>query len=344
MFFDDFDDRAILELLQDDSDAEDMLDSIRTYHFVRLFFGSGGLGMGGYPFNNPFYYKWSEQHMADSHLLSYTPVAPMFQRTNSINGGHWFQYWYWYWYWFQSLQEDQVKNDGPGWLEASHVIGHKSIYSLSRQITLLLDAWTVRLRGLDIDWSEPGQSAGEVGLSWFLKQRTTREKDLSVEERARQSVERGMVIFRSKLEFQQFYVETKAAVNLIPHILMKIIHEAVPVRLPYTALSLISKYVLETSDCCSMKLLSENLPSKLVESRYVAKLYLSLLDIFNVLTELMFRHPGETAAPNFPDKFLFLRNIVQRNQLFLETYYQLTHEDRNQFLRETKVSTSRVYH
>ena len=275
-----------------------MLDSNRIYHFNTFI-----------NFNNSDYYKWSEQKMADSHLLSYTPVAPMFQRTNSINGGHWFI--------IQSLQEDQVKNDGPGWLEASHVIGHKSIYSLSRQITLLLDAWTVRLRGLDIDWSEPGQSAGEVGLSWFLKQRTTREKDLSVEERARQSVERGMVIFRSKLEFQQFYQETKR-------------------------LSLISKYVLETSDCCSMKLLSENLPSKLVESRYVAKLYLSLLDIFNVLTELMFRHPGETAAPNFPDKFLFLRNIVQRNQLFLETYYQLTHEDRNQFLRETKVST--VYH
>ena len=334
MFFDDFDDRAMLELLQDDSDNEDMLDSIRTYHFVRLFFGSGGLGMGDVSFNNSFYYKWSEQNMADSHLLSYTPVAPMFQRTNSINGGHWFI--------IQSLQEDQVKNDGPGWLEASHVIGHKSIYSLSRQITLLLDAWNVRLRGQDIDWSEPVQSQGEVGLSWFLKQRTTREKVLSVEERARQSVERGMVIFRSKQEFQEFYEETKAAVNLIPHILMKMIQEAIPIRLPYTALSLICKYVLETSDCCSMKLLSENLPSKLVESRYVAKLYLSLLDIFNVLTELMFRHPGETAAPNFPDKFLFLRNIVQRNQLFLETYYHLTQEDRNQFLRETKVRT--LYH
>merc|ERR1719431_216504 len=179
--------------------------------------------------NGHLYYKLSKRCMPDSHLLNFTPVSPIFQRTNSINGGHWFV--------IQSLQEDQVKNDGPGWLEASHVIGHKSIFSLSRQITLLLDAWNVRLRGLDTDWcSEPARSDGEVvGLAWFLKQRSTREKVLTVEERKKQSVERGMVIFGSKQEFQHFYQETKAAVNLIPNLLMKIISEAIPTRLPYTA-------------------------------------------------------------------------------------------------------------
>ena len=330
MFFDDLED---LYDLHNDSDADHVLDTLRTYQIMRNVFGGDV-----FSFNTPQYYEWSERSMSDSHLLSYTPVSPMFQRTNSINGGHWFI--------IQSLQEEQVRHNEPGWLEATHVIGHKSIYELSRQITLLLEAWTARLKRLDLDWSrDTDQSCvapDTPGLTWFLKQRSTREETLSLEERAKLSVERGKIIFRSQEEFQKFYEESKAAVNFIPNLLMKIISEAVPVTLPYTALSLISKHILHSSDCCSLQLLSADTPAQLVESRYVGRLYLSLLDIHNVLTELMFRHQAQTGAPNFSDKFQFLRNIVQKNRHFLETYYQLSEENTDHHLLETKVSVCKV--
>ena len=332
MFFDD------LEALYDsdyhhyDSEADDFLDSIRRYHLMSMLFGSG-MGGGG-TLNGHLYYKWSERSMPDSHLLGYTPVAPVYQRTNSINGGHWFI--------IQSLQEDQVKDNGPGWLEASHVIGHKTIHELSKQIILLLDAWSLRSRSLDMGWqsqTEQDQAGARErpGLSWFLKQRSTKEEDMTVEERARHSVERGMVIFRSEEEFDSLYQEMKAAVNIIPNVLMETLSDAIPAPLPDLALDLITKYVLDCSDCCSMKRVSEDLPGQLVESRYVGRLYLSLLDIHNSLTEIMFRHAGETAAPNFPDKFTYLRNIVRKNQNFLNTFYELTEENSDPHIMETKV-------
>ena len=323
-FFDDDD-------YQDDSEPEDFLESIRRYHLMNILF-MGVEEESGRSVNNQLYYKWAEFNMPDSELLTYSPVAPVYQRTNSINGGHW--------YVIQSLQEDQVRNRGPGWLQASHVIGHKTIHELAQQIVLLLDAWSVRLRNLNIPWqSEAVQDRERPGLTWFLQQRSTQE-DMTVEERSRHSVERGMVIFRSEEEFDNFYQEIIAAVNIIPNVLMKILSDSIPVQLPYTALSLISKYVLGSSDCCSMKPVSQDLPGQLVESRYVGRLYLSLLDIHSTLTELLFRHAGETASPNFPEKFSYLRNIVQKNHDLLETYYELTEENTDLHIMEYKVSGS----
>ena len=332
MFFDDFE-----ELDFHDIDPDDFLYSIgRFYLDIRsmMFLREGGTER---TVNNQVYYRWSEEEMADSHLLSYKPVAPAYQRTNSINGGHWFI--------IQSLQEDQIRSVRGGWLEASHEIStHRRIREMSGQVSLLLDAWRARHRSQDIQWnSELGQTRETPGLDWFRTQRCTQE-NMTVEERARQSVERGMVIFRSEEEFDQFYQEIRSVVNLVPNLLMKILADAIPVHLPYTALALISSYVLdqESADCSTMKASEEDIPGQLVESRYIGRLYLSLLDIHTALTELMFRHAGETAAPNFPDKFLYLRNIVQRNKLFLQTYHEPTLENSDQHLKETKVTDNNI--
>ena len=212
---------------------------------------------------------------------------------------------------------------------------------MSQQIALLLDAWTARYRSLNMEWNSwTGQTRAKPGLDWFLTQRSTQERELTVQERTRQSVERGMAIFRSEEELDSFYQEIKSAVNLVPNLLMKILSEAIPVPLPYTALALISQYVLaqDSADCSTMKAGSEDIPGQLLESRYVGRLYLSLLDIHSAVTEVMFRHPGETAAPNYPDKFRYLRNVVQRNNLFLQSFYELEQENTDHHLKETKVS------
>ena len=91
-----------------------------------------------------------------------------------------------------------------------------------------------------------------------------------------------------------------------------------------------------------MKATREDIPGQLVESRLIGRFYLSLLDIHSALTELMFRHAGETAAPNFPDKFLFLRNIMERNRHFLETYYDPTLQNTDHHLKETKVTAINI--
>ena len=334
MFFDDF------EELQEfyDFDPDDFLYSIGRFYLdlgSMMFLREEGRER---TVNNQLYYKWSEEEMADSHLLSYKPVAPAYQRTNSINGGHWFI--------IQSLQEDQVRSCRGGWLEAAHEIStHSRIREMSQQIALLLDAWRTRFRSLNIQWnSQLGRTRGTPGLDWFLAQRSSQERDLTVEERARQSVERGMVVFRSEEEFDQFYQEIRSAVNLVPNLLMKILAEAIPVQLPYTALSLITKYVLdqESADRSTMKASGEDIPGQLVESRVIGRFYLSLLDIHTAVTELMFRHPGETSAPNFPDKFLYLRNLVERNKLFLQTYYEPSLENTDLHLKETKVTQNNI--
>ena len=324
MFFDDF------EELQFD-DPDDLLYSMYCMMFLR----ERGTER---TINSQAYYRWSEEEMADSHLLSYKPVAPAYQRTNSINGGHWFI--------IDSLQKDQITSGRGGWLAASHEIStHRRITEMSQQISLLLDAWSARYRSLNMQWnSELGQTRKTPGLDWFRTQRCTQEGPMTLENRARQSVERGMAIFRSEEEFDQLYQEIRSVVNLVPNLLMKILADAIPVHLPYTALALISSYVLdqESADCSTMKTSEEDIPGQIVESRYIGRLYLSLLDIHTALTELMFRHLGETAAPNFPDKFLYLRNLVQRNKLFLQTYHEPSLENTDQHLKETKV-TDRIF-
>ena len=335
MFFDDFDD-----LQFNDLDPDDFLYSLYLNLGNLMFLDGGGAGPGGgreKAVNTELYYRWSEQEMPDSDLLSYKPATPVYQGINSINGGHWFI--------IQELQEGQVRNNRCGWLEGSREIStHKRIREMSQQIALLLDAWKSRYRSLNMEWnSELAQTRQTPGLEWFFTQRSTQERELTVQERASQSVERGMAVFRSEEEFDSFYQEIKSAVNLVPNLLMKIISDAIPVQLPYTALSLISQYVLaqDCSDNCAdrstMKADSRDVPGQLVESRYLGRFFLSLLDIHSALTELMFRRAGETAAPNFADKFLYLRNIVQRNNLFLQSYYELTEENSDHHLKETKV-------
>ena len=221
---------------------------------------------------------------------------------------------------FHEFDEDSGEPKTVGWIQETYYAGYKRVQDVSTQVLLLLKAWNVRASNSGLDWGKTKESCLELGsgFHWFIQQRASKETHLSVEERNKSSVQRGMEVFSTRREFENLFREVRSAVQMIETISRK--GGSSPGQLG--------------------ELISTDLTAKLVECRYVARLYLSILDLYNSLKELMFRHPAETAAPHFPDKFLFLRKLFNNNQKLLESFHQLSlekNDHKQAYLKDSEV-------
>ena len=186
-----------------------------------------------------------------------------------------------------------------------------------------------------------GVANNDTDLGWWLRQfLATHEVDLSVEDRMRYSVGRGMMVFGTGESLNQLDREVNGVKILSQNFVMVALAENLPVPLPYPALLSLAKITLSSGGSTKLGWSSGERATKLVESRYINRLYLAMLDIYNVIREVMFKHAAETASPSFPNKFKFLRSTLARNFSLLQSFQQLLkHEEpqaENIFYRELK--------
>ena len=159
-----------------------------------------------------------------------------------------------------------------------------------------------------------GVANNDTDLGWWLRQFLgTHEVDLSVEDRMRYSVGRGMMVFGAGESLNQLAREVNGVKILAQNFVMGALAENLPVPLPYPALLSLPKIFLSSGGGTKLGWSPGKRATKLVESRYINRLYLAMLDIYNVIREVMFKQAAETASPSFPNKFMFLRSTLARN-------------------------------
>jgi len=292
------------------------------------------------------YFQWEETRMKDSHLLKFKAMVPgegerdEFE-LNSVTGGDW-----------GAIGKMEEKQRG-GWLESKMVVGYQQTYNLANQLGSLVTAWRERMQQCQGDWSKVQirtligarkvtQNEALGGLqgideedpsfdSWWLRECLgAKETEFSVEDRMRYSVGRGMVVFGNIDSLDQLARNIYGVKNLVQKYLIGVLTSSLPVSLPYPVLLTMSKLVCSSGGGTRIGWASMERASQLVESRYVNRVYLAFLDIYNVIREIMFKHAAETSSPNFPSKFDFLRSTLAKNLALLEAFHQLTCDEEPQ--------------
>eukprot|EP00092_Neocalanus_flemingeri_P026280 GFUD01028489.1.p1 GENE.GFUD01028489.1~~GFUD01028489.1.p1 ORF type:complete len:936 (+),score=258.82 GFUD01028489.1:51-2858(+) len=288
------------------------------------------------------YVKWEETRMRDSHLLHFSPLIPgveerderfQFQlKLSSIDGGDW-------------GRVEKMEEKFGGWLESKMVVGYQDLYNLASQMGSMITAWRGRMKQCHGDWSKEkirtllsarkvtrkdasGEFEDEEQDWWFTQFLGAKEIEISVEDRMRYSVGRGMLVFGSLDTLAQLDREIYGVKNLVQKFLIRVLSSSLPVALPYPVLLCLSKLICSSGGGTKVGWAGRERASQLVESKYVNMVYLAVLDIYNVVLEIMFKHAAETISPNFPEKFAFLRSTLARNLALLESFHQLTgHEE-----------------
>merc|ERR1719186_1377970 len=287
------------------------------------------------------YFRWEERSMKDSHLLNFmAPVPGPGEREgdesklNSSTGGDW-----------DTVGKMEKER---GWLGRQMVDKYQDLYNLASQLGSLITAWRSRMDQCQGNWSkeqttkllrtrqvtrdEPRiqeddeKDPDTTGMGWWLSHFVgVRETEMSVEDRMRYSVGRGMAVFGSLECLDQLAREIYNVKNLVHKFIIGVCSSTLPVVLPYPVLLSVSKLLLCSSGgVTKLGWISMEKSSQLVESKYVNRVYLAMLDIYNVIREIMFKHAGITMSPNFPNKFAFLRSSLARNVALLESFHQLT--------------------
>jgi len=294
------------------------------------------------------YFDWEETRMKDSHLLHFSALVPQLgermlmreegARITSMAGGEW-------------SMIAKMENEG-GWLESNGVIGYQDMYNLAGNLVNLLTAWRMRMKHCQVEWSkdqitkllnvwkvtrsdevvefgDEGPEDYNTGFVWWMFQMMgTKETDLSVDDRLGYSVGRGMMVFGTEESFDQLVKEVIGVKNLLRGFVIGVLSENLPVPLPYPTLLSLSKIILSSGGATNLGWSSSGRASQLVESRYVNRLYLAILDIYNIIREVMFKHAAESASPSFPTKFAFMRSTLARNMSLLQSFHQLSkHEE-----------------
>eukprot|EP00092_Neocalanus_flemingeri_P039730 GFUD01043268.1.p1 GENE.GFUD01043268.1~~GFUD01043268.1.p1 ORF type:complete len:938 (-),score=240.23 GFUD01043268.1:76-2481(-) len=239
------------------------------------------------------------------------------------------------------------------------VVKYQDLYNLAGQLESLITAWRVRMKQCQGDWSkeqikkllkarkvqqnvlqlEDYEDLGteganpeledKTGLDWWLRHILgAKESETTVEDRKQYSVGRGMVVFGSRGSLDQLAREIYGAKNLVQKFLIGVLASTLPVALPYPVLLSLAKMVFFSGGGTKLGWASLERASQLVESKYLNRVYLALLDIYNVIKEIMFMHAAETSSPNFSNKFAFLRSTLANNLSLLESFHQLNiHEE-----------------
>jgi len=303
------------------------------------------------------YFRWEERSMKDSHLLNFmAPVPGPGEREgdesklNSSTGGDW-----------DTVGKMEKER---GWLESQMVVKYQDLYNLASQLGSLITAWRSRMDQCQGNWSkeqstelmrtrqvtrdEPRIQEDDekdpdmTGMGWWLSHFVgVRETEMSVEDRMRYSVGRGMAVFGSLECLDQLAREIYNVKNLVHKFVIGVCSSTLPVVLPYPVLLSVSKLLLCSSGgVTKLGWAGIERTDQLVESKYVNRVYLAMLDIYNVIREIMFKHAAETLSPNFPSKFVFLRTTLARNLALLESFHQLTGHEQPQadkiFYKELK--------
>merc|ERR1719154_199820 len=165
----------------------------------------------------------------------------------------------------------------------------------------------------------------KTGLAWWLREfMGSKEMDITVEERMKYSVGRGMVVFGSPECLDELAREVYSVKSIVHKFLIGVLSTSLPVSLPYPVLLTLAKLICSSGGASKFGWVSLGKASHLVESKYINRVYLALLDVYNVFREIMFKHAAETLSPNFHKKFTFLRSSLARNLTLVESFHQAT--------------------
>ena len=229
------------------------------------------------------------------------------------------------------------------------------MYSLASQLGLLVAAWRERAASCSVDWTEQQSQdllrvakfsvpSDVMNACWWSVHRHSRELDMTVEERSQYSVGLGVFVFGSAEKVQDLGAGVCQAKNLMEDRLVQVLAESFPIEVPYLVMARIAQFVLGTGGGAELGWVSKNRADQLVESKYLNSLYLTGLDIYNALREIMFRHTGGCSAPTFPTVFSSLNMNLVRSLGLLKSLQQagrgeklvegprMFHHERKQFI------------
>ena len=246
---------------------------------------------------------------------------------------------------------------------------------MASQLGSLVTAWKERMNQCQVDWTKEemkklmkarkvrlneavsglqGDDDEDLGLVsnplvqdktggwgwWFRRFVSAKDTEIPVDDRLLYSVGRGMLVFGSVGSLDQLQREIHCVKFLVVKIVIRILESTLPVVLPYPVLLSLSMLICSSGGGSKLAFASMERASQLVESKYLNRVYLAALDVFNVIKEIMFKHAAETFPPNFPNKFAFLRSTMVRNFDLLETFLKQTvdqePEVENIFYKELK--------
>ena len=249
-------------------------------------------------------------------------------------------------------------------------MGYQNLYNLANQSVSMISAWLGRTKQCNGDWSkeqiqkliqtrkirkegledddEFEESGGDntnqqFGMCWWIQNMgSTRSKEveMSAEDRKQYSVGRGMLVFGNMDSLDQLSRDVYSVRNLVHKVVMDVLASNLPVSLPYPVLITLAKLMCRSGGVSKLFFATTDKSSQLVESRYVNRVYMALLDTYNVFREIMFKHAAETSAPNFASRFSFLRSALARNHALLASFHDLNNhkqiETENIFFLEMK--------
>merc|ERR1719402_2195000 len=107
---------------------------------------------------------------------------------------------------------------------------------------------------------------------------------------------------------------------------MSTINSCLPEQLPYPALINLVRTIYhpnkDPETGVKLGLVSNNETEKMVERKYMLKLYLSLANLFRSLREIMFCHPMSSMLKDFKERFSFMRQTVLKNLHTMKAFHR----------------------
>jgi len=204
-------------------------------------------------------------------------------------------------------------------------VSYEQLYTLAVQAEKMLAAWKKRQEKSGIAWDV------KVVEGTYIEDETEPveyKEDMTAPERVIYSVKKLMQLLGNSRQLDELTNEMSEVKVWLQKHMMESLNSCLPLSLPYPALSSLFKVLYNSSNSMEedaiphLGLMDLSEAETLVQEKYMVALYLSLADVYNVMREVMFRHPALTASPDdFKQKFQYFRSRIQPNFSLIKALY-----------------------
>jgi len=287
------------------------------------------------------YFNWEEDFFVSNRFLTNWSVIQMHKpgqipltyagnegipRSNSIIGPSWER--------MKAARMVMTKEENE-----NERVSYEQLYKLSVQNVKMLSAWKKRKEKTKASWDaekveelvsnlreDPDMPfvchTGMIQEAQFVESNMYMyivSEMMSPTERVKYSVGKLMQMLGTSAQLEALTSELNQVKNWLFSQMMKSLNSCLPVSLPYPAMTSLFKALYNVNNSAEenstpqLGFMDSSDAIQLVEEKYLVRLYLSMVDVYNVLREIMFKHPALTRPADFNQTFQFMRSIMVLN-------------------------------
>jgi len=293
------------------------------------------------------YFNWEEDFFISNRFLTDWSITQVHKpgqipltsagiekipRSNSIIGPSWER--------MKAARILMTKDDGSFQEEIENErVSYEQLYKLSVQNVKMLAAWKKRKKKTKVSWDIEKLEdlltnlREDHDIPAIFHTSVIQEPEfvdtnqygyivpemMTPTERVKYSVGKLMQMLGTNAQLDELSSELIQVKNWLFSQMMKSLNSCLPVSLPYPAMTSLFKALydvnnsVEENSTPQLGMMDSSDAIKLVEEKYLVRLYLSMADIYNVLREIMFRHPALTRPTDFSQTFQFMRSTMMLN-------------------------------